>query len=464
MQCNILSLGLVFSLAITTVFSSQANAQTFDFNDGTAFAGLETEDGSGDFLGSGIGTIMTSGGVQLSIVDVFANEFGVLPPNVLRSSEGDEVLAAIGGNSLGVDNPSVSDDDFFAGAGIERRDFNDGEGLVLEFDTAVVFTNLNFVSLDDGTMTVTIEGIGSFDFVDGTAGDSFDDPFGTGVMIPAGADITFSMSSPADTTANARIQELTVVSNFEDAVFNFSTLTDFDEDQGIGTTTTAISFDGNTTVTASIVDLFAPEFVGLAQTETILSASVGDMVTSDIGSDGLGVNNPSITDDDFFDGAGIETRDFNDGEGLVLSFDTAVSFTELDLDSVDDGTFTVTIPGIGSFDFVDEMLPGDVYVDPFGLALIPAGTNITFEFSTPDAPSGSIRIGGFSLTTEERMMDVLKGDVNTDGVVAFSDIPPFIVLLIDMDFQAEADTNCDMAVTFADIPTFIEFLIAAATQ
>jgi len=61
-------------------------------------------------------------------------------------------------------------------------------------------------------------------------------------------------------------------------------------------------------------------------------------------------------------------------------------------------------------------------------------------------------------------MDVLKGDVNTDGVVAFSDIPPFIVLLIDMDFQAEAGTNCDMAVTFADIPTFIEFLIAAATQ
>ena len=50
---------------------------------------------------------------------------------------------------------------------------------------------------------------------------------------------------------------------------------------------------------------------------------------------------------------------------------------------------------------------------------------------------------------------VLKGDVNLDGQVDFSDIFPFVCVLQAGLFQAEADLNCDGVVNFADIPFFI---------
>ena len=53
---------------------------------------------------------------------------------------------------------------------------------------------------------------------------------------------------------------------------------------------------------------------------------------------------------------------------------------------------------------------------------------------------------------------VLKGDLDLNGEVGFSDIPPFIGALISGVFQAEADVNCDTVVSFADIPLFIAIL------
>ena len=53
---------------------------------------------------------------------------------------------------------------------------------------------------------------------------------------------------------------------------------------------------------------------------------------------------------------------------------------------------------------------------------------------------------------------VLKGDVNLDGAVTFTDIPAFIGVLQTGVFQAEADANCDTFVNFADIPAFIAIL------
>ena len=50
---------------------------------------------------------------------------------------------------------------------------------------------------------------------------------------------------------------------------------------------------------------------------------------------------------------------------------------------------------------------------------------------------------------------VLKGDVDLDGGVSFSDIAPFISVLIGGGFQAEADCNCDGNVNFLDIQLFI---------
>lgn len=52
------------------------------------------------------------------------------------------------------------------------------------------------------------------------------------------------------------------------------------------------------------------------------------------------------------------------------------------------------------------------------------------------------------------------GDCNLDGVVNFSDIGPFILILSADSYLPEADINLDGAVTFSDIPPFIEILLA----
>jgi len=46
----------------------------------------------------------------------------------------------------------------------------------------------------------------------------------------------------------------------------------------------------------------------------------------------------------------------------------------------------------------------------------------------------------------------IKGDVNMDDVVNFSNIAPFIVVLQSGVFQAEADCDCSTVVDFSDIP------------
>lgn len=55
-------------------------------------------------------------------------------------------------------------------------------------------------------------------------------------------------------------------------------------------------------------------------------------------------------------------------------------------------------------------------------------------------------------------MTALKGDVNLDGGVTFFDIQPFIDVLANQGFQAEADCNCDGMVNFFDIQPFIDIL------
>ena len=59
----------------------------------------------------------------------------------------------------------------------------------------------------------------------------------------------------------------------------------------------------------------------------------------------------------------------------------------------------------------------------------------------------------------EMIIDIELGDVNQDGVVNFSDIPPFIQVLQAGDFQIEADVDQNGEVNFSDIPSFIDVLI-----
>ena len=52
----------------------------------------------------------------------------------------------------------------------------------------------------------------------------------------------------------------------------------------------------------------------------------------------------------------------------------------------------------------------------------------------------------------------LLGDAGQNGAVSFADIGPFILLLANNEFLAEADTNRDNMVSFADIGPFILIL------
>ena len=53
---------------------------------------------------------------------------------------------------------------------------------------------------------------------------------------------------------------------------------------------------------------------------------------------------------------------------------------------------------------------------------------------------------------------VLLGDVNQDGLVNLLDIEPFVTLLTDGLFQAEADINQDGFVNLLDVGPFIDIL------
>ena len=76
--------------------------------------------------------------------------------------------------------------------------------------------------------------------------------------------------------------------------------------------------------------------------------------------------------------------------------------------------------------------------------------------ATPSAPNFSAFLG---LSIVPVPVDCLVGDVDMNGTVSFADIPAFITVLINGDFQCEADTDENGDVSFADIPAFITILI-----
>ena len=52
----------------------------------------------------------------------------------------------------------------------------------------------------------------------------------------------------------------------------------------------------------------------------------------------------------------------------------------------------------------------------------------------------------------------LLGDVNMDGFVNLLDVQPFIDLLANGEYQAEADTNQDGSLDLLDVQPFIDLL------
>ena len=165
-------------------------------------------------------------------------------------------------------------------------------------------------------------------------------------------------------------------------------------------------------------------------------------------------------------GDGNDSADFNPGETVTFTFDHAVQFTEIELESVQAAdSFDVLVDGVP----VLETTGDDALLDLGGLAglTIAAGSEITFAVdgvleTATGGPATSLRIETFTVDVVAAPTPPLLGDVNLDGDVNFIDISPFIALLTSGDFQAEADINLDDEVSFLDIPHFISILTAGA--
>ena len=86
------------------------------------------------------------------------------------------------------------------------------------------------------------------------------------------------------------------------------------------------------------------------------------------------------------------------------------------------------------------------------------GSAFSYALNTGFGGTGRIGEGTRLTVTLTEATPVLLGDVNRDGAVSFLDISPFISILSDGGFQAEADTNEDGEVSFLDISSFISLL------
>ena len=486
-------------IALLLTMTGQANAQQevlFDFR---------TNQGDGGVVGDPIppntnfdpgnagDTIALDAGLSVTIVDITAPEYdvtnvvtpfvdgGVIPVQTgvtLSSAAGDLVIATIDGqDALGIDNPSIDNvQNDIISDGNDSGDFNPGETITLTFDQDVTFTAIELESVRATDSFEVL--VGGVSMLLATGDDAFLDDLGglTGLSIAAGTEVTFAADGLLEAGANAssfRIETFTVLDSAgQEVLFDFRisggnglagtgepNFTNLDP----GRTGEFASVDG---LALTLVDITAPEYdvSGAVPVEIgTLSGAAGDNVVTNISSqDALGIQNPSISNDEFdLIGDGTESSDLNPGETVTFTFDQDVVFTSIELESVEaDDTFDVLVDGVA----VLQTTGDDAFLDDLGGLsglMIPAGSEITFAVGgilapdLTDLPSTSIRIETF---TVEIMSDVIKGDADMDGDVDFDDIPEFIAILQAGVFVPQADADCDTDIDFDDIPAFIMIL------
>jgi endonuclease I len=133
----------------------------------------------------------------------------------------------------------------------------------------------------------------------------------------------------------------------------------------------------------------------------------------------------------------------------------------LDLTSVD------TIPQNSFLTFSEPLFSGLAADDSVDLAvggtptqLGIGSTEFTFNASDEDLPGAQPQTLRLIVNYEVINSAVLLGDANINGVVNFLDVAPFIGILSNGDFLAQADCNQDGEVNFLDIASFIDILSA----
>ena len=175
----------------------------------------------------------------------------------------------------------------------------------------------------------------------------------------------------------------------------------FDTSSTGDTVTLGATGDPSTTLTTTILDVFAPEYdvTGAIPvlTGNILSGVDGAVVTNISGQDSLAIGNPSISNTQFdLIGGGTESSDFNSGEGFTFSFNQDVTFTSIELESVvATDTLTIAIDGTDLITYTGD----DAFIDDLGVlgsTVITAGQEITFT-AGGDIATSSFRIETFQV-------------------------------------------------------------------
>ena len=118
----------------------------------------------------------------------------------------------------------------------------------------------------------------------------------------------------------------------------------------------------------------------------------------------------------------------------------------------------VDFNGDGAIDAADNSAVVDDFngISTLTISRRNAGGDVRAYF-TADVSVGGITLeAGFEMTVS--LSDVIKGDVNGDGVVNLLDVSPFIDALTSSEFIPEADTNCDGEVNLLDVASFVDLL------
>ena len=190
-----------FRIETFTVLDSAGQEVLFDFRSsgGNGLAG-SGEPNLTDLDPGAVGEIALVGGLGLTLVDITAPEYdltGAVPVEIgtLSGAAGDNVMTNVSGQgALGIQNPSIGNSDFdLIGEGTESSDINPGETVTFTFDQDVVFTSIELESVEaDDTFDVLVDGVA---VLQTTGDDAFLDDLGglSGLMIPAGSEITFAV-------------------------------------------------------------------------------------------------------------------------------------------------------------------------------------------------------------------------------------------------------------------------------
>ena len=169
----------------------------------------------------------------------------------------------------------------------------------------------------------------------------------------------------------------------------------------------------------------------------------------------------------FVIGSGGEVNIEGGRTGTIQLFDDTVlnifggSFGQLFLSSADDSSVNFT--GTEFFldgDLIDDLEVGETRLLDASLTLFTLSGVLSdgSEFSSPINRRFADNLQ-ISITRVDSISEpVLLGDVDLNGSVNFSDISPFILVLVSGAFQAEADCDENGVVNFLDISPFIAIL------